>query len=100
MFEVAYAQRLPMTCRSILILPATSLSRRINGYATSTSVGTTTSQPSKHRRVTVFNDDGQVKWGDLSPMEKAARTTQQSFNFGLIAVGAAATVKDGHCNKF
>lgn len=39
-----------------------------------------------------MNDDGRVAWGQLSPMEKAARTTQQSFNIGLIVVGAILTV--------
>lgn len=40
-----------------------------------------------------MNDDGRVAWGQLSPMEKAARTTQQSFNLGLIVVGAVMTVR-------
>jgi len=42
--------------------------------------------------VTILNDDGRVRWGDLTATEKVARTTQQSFNFTLIAGGAAATV--------
>lgn len=64
-------------------------------YATQTSLGTTSTSSSsgqKHKRVTVFNDDGRVRWGDLTPLEKAARTTQQTFNFTLIAGGAAATL--------
>ena len=62
-------------------------------HATQTSVGTSAAPDRpRHRTVTVFNDDGQVRWGDLSPAEKVARTTQQTFNFGLVGVGAAATV--------
>lgn len=91
---------LPALCRAVALRPATSTQlREIHHprcYATSTSIGTTPTKPTRTRRVTVFNDDGQVKWGDLSPMEKAARTTQQSFNFGLIAVGAVATVSDAN----
>jgi import inner membrane translocase subunit TIM21 len=62
-------------------------------YATQTGLGTSSSAPQPRRKaVTAFNDDGRVPWGNLSPMEKAARTTQQSFNFGLIVVGAILTV--------
>lgn len=63
-------------------------------YATQTSLGTTSpaSSGSKHKPVTVFNDDGRIRWGDLTPIEKAARTTQQTFNFTLIIGGAAATI--------
>ena len=42
--------------------------------------------------MTAFNDDGRVAWGDLSMGEKAARTTQQTFNFGMIILGAVLTV--------
>jgi len=41
--------------------------------------------------VTTFNDDGRVRWTDLSVREKAARSTQQSFNFVVIIVGVAMT---------
>jgi len=62
-------------------------------YATNTSLGTSSSpaQARPHKKVTVFNDDGRVRWGDLSPAEKVARTTQQSFNFTLVAGGALLT---------
>ncbi|KAF4629319.1 hypothetical protein G7Y89_g8828 [Cudoniella acicularis] len=61
-------------------------------YATQTGLGTsnTRSQP-RRKAVTAFNDDGRVAWGDLSAREKAARTTQQTFNFGMILVGAILT---------
>lgn len=45
----------------------------------------------KRRSVTVVNDTGAVPWQNLSFGEKAARTTQQTFNLGLVFVGLAAT---------
>ena len=62
--------------------------------ATNTSLGTTPGAASqlRRRRVTVFGDDGSASWGSLSSSEKAARTTQQSFNFLLVGAGAVATV--------
>jgi import inner membrane translocase subunit TIM21 len=62
-------------------------------YATQTGLGTSNAQPSRPRRkqVTTFNDDGRVPWGDLSGREKAARTTQQTFNFGMVIVGTVLT---------
>lgn len=47
---------------------------------------------SKRRAVTVINDTGRVPWENLSIGEKAARTTQQTFNVGLVVVGLAATI--------
>ena len=44
------------------------------------------------RAVTVTTDDGRYKWSDLTTGEKAARTTQQSFNFLLVAAGLVGTV--------
>lgn len=48
---------------------------------------------SRRRSVTPFNDDGHVQWGDLSAGEKASRATQQTFNFGMVAVGLVLTVR-------
>lgn len=42
--------------------------------------------------MTVINDDGRVRWKDLTTGEKAARTTQQTFNLAVVLAGAAATV--------
>jgi import inner membrane translocase subunit TIM21 len=62
-------------------------------YATQTGLGTSSGAPRPRRKaVTAFNDDGRVAWGDLSAREKAARTTQQTFNFGFIILGAVLTV--------
>jgi len=44
------------------------------------------------RQVTVTNDTGNVRWTDLSPGEKAARTVQQSFNLSIVLVGVVLTV--------
>ncbi|KAK2040348.1 TIM21-domain-containing protein [Colletotrichum somersetense] len=61
------------------------------GYATQTGLGTTSAPGSKRKTVTPFNDNGSVPWSQLSTGEKAARATQQSFNFGLILAGLAVT---------
>lgn len=60
-------------------------------YATQQGLGTTAQGP-KRRAVTPFNDNGHVPWKNLSVAEKAARATQQSFNFGMILVGLVLTV--------
>lgn len=60
-------------------------------YATQTGLGTTGTSRPRRKAVTAFNDDGRVPWGDLSAGEKAARTTQQTFNFGFIILGAVLT---------
>ena len=74
----------------ILSRPLLSLSRH---YATSDSPGVQKSPTRK--QVTIRNDDGRVKWNELTLGEKAARTTQQTFNFGVILAGLAGTV----CNN-
>jgi hypothetical protein len=62
-------------------------------YATQTGLGASNAQPTRKRKaVTMLNDDGRVAWGDLSAKEKAARTTQQTFNFGMILIGIVLTV--------
>lgn len=60
-------------------------------YATSNTLAGTT-KPSSRKQVTIGNDDGRVPWGELSAGEKAARTTQQTFNFGVILAGAVGLV--------
>lgn len=59
-------------------------------YATSNSLGG--AKTSSRKQVTIRNDDGRVRWGDLTLGEKAARTTQQTFNFGVILAGLGMTV--------
>lgn len=62
-------------------------------YATQTGLGKSQSPGPRRRGVTPFNDDGRVPWTQLSKGEKAARATQQSFNFGLILAGLGLTVR-------
>lgn len=59
-------------------------------YATSNTLGDT--KNSSRKQVTVRNDDGRVQWNDLTVGEKAARTTQQTFNLGVIVLGLGMTV--------
>lgn len=51
---------------------------------------------SGRRQVTILNDDGRVQWNALSAREKLARTTQQSVNLVVIAVGMALTGAVGY----
>ena len=60
-------------------------------YATSNTLAGT-GKPQSRKQVTIGNDDGRVPWGQLSTGEKAARTTQQMFNFGVILAGAVGLV--------
>ncbi|KAL6896468.1 TIM21 domain-containing protein [Trichoderma evansii] len=60
-------------------------------YATQTGLGAAATPKPKRRGVTPFNDTGFVPWSELSAAEKAARATQQSYNFGMIIVGLIAT---------
>lgn len=64
--------------------------RALRSYATQNTLGGATG-PSR-KQITVASDDGRVRWGDLSTREKAARTTQQTFNFGIILAGMVMTV--------
>jgi import inner membrane translocase subunit TIM21 len=68
-----------------------SVSVFANTYATQNGLGTTAAPGPKRRTVTAFNDDGFVPWNQLSGGEKAARATQQTFNFGLVMVGIVLT---------
>ncbi|KAK7733603.1 mitochondrial import inner membrane translocase subunit tim21 [Botryosphaeria dothidea] len=54
-------------------------------------LGGASKSSSTRRQVTVANDDGHVRWGDLTAGEKVARSTQQSFNFLVVIVGILAT---------
>lgn len=60
----------------------------LRGYATQTPLG---GPAASRKQVTVTSDDGRVAWKDLSVREKAARTTQQTFNFGVILAGFLMT---------
>ncbi|KIX96635.1 uncharacterized protein Z520_07901 [Fonsecaea multimorphosa CBS 102226] len=51
-----------------------------------------TSSSSGRRAVTVTTDDGRYTWNELSAGEKAARGTQQTFNFVLVSLGLVGTI--------
>lgn len=59
--------------------------------ATTSSLGHGSPTPPPRRAVTVTNDTGRVPWSELSAREKAARSTQQSINFGVVLVGIGLT---------
>lgn len=53
--------------------------------------GTPFPEPTR-KSITLTGDTGRVRWNELSPGEKVVRTTQQSFNLIIVAVGVIATV--------
>jgi import inner membrane translocase subunit TIM21 len=63
----------------------------LNARLATQSASSNTPPTPKRRSVTVVNDTGRIPWQNLSIGEKAARTTQQTFNLGLVLVGLAAT---------
>lgn len=80
--------------------PSPAMPRLTRCYASSNGLGTTAAPTQKRRSVTPFNDTGSVPWSELSSAEKAARATQQSFNFGLIMAGLVLTVCHGQLLAF
>lgn len=76
---------LPLS-RPLLLRPSTQFRA-----ATTSSLPHGTSSTSSRRSVTLTSDTGSVPWGQLSAREKLARTTQQSFNLGLILLGLGMT---------
>src|SRR5271154_1080505 len=87
------AQLFQQACRSHCLLSnvpptlATSTSRLLKrSYATQNS------QHPQRKAITITSDDGRLHWSELSTREKAARSTQQSVNFLIVAAGAAGTV--------
>ncbi|GME59070.1 Mitochondrial inner membrane translocase complex subunit Tim21 [Neofusicoccum parvum] len=85
------ADALAVPFRSALSRPAPRAAGCGRRYATNSSFGGAPKSSSTRRQVTVANDDGHVRWGDLSAREKAARSTQQSFNFMVVIAGVLAT---------
>lgn len=82
----------PVTAGKTLALKTTTTPPQTRS-ATTSSLGKISQPPpnSRRRSVTVTNDTGAVPWHQLSMGEKAARTTQQSFNLGLILLGLVMT---------
>lgn len=69
-----------------------ALSSTCNVQATHTSTSNPPPQP-KRKSISLTGDTGQVRWSDLSPVEKVVRTTQQSANLAVVVVGILATVR-------
>lgn len=88
------ALRLPFHGPSNPIILSRHLLYLSRHYATSNSPGVQKT-PSR-KQVTIRNDDGRVEWKELTIGEKAARTTQQTFNFGIILAGLAGTIAVGY----
>lgn len=97
------AQAFQQACRSRHLLstatpsfPSFAAKLLQRSYATQSSLGgtgsTKASQHPQRKAITVTSDDGRLHWSELSPREKAARSTQQSVNFLIVAAGAAGTV--------
>lgn len=62
-----------------------------NAQATPSFPGSPIPGPPR-KSITLTGDTGRVRWTELSPGEKVVRTTQQSFNLVVIAIGVIATV--------
>lgn len=65
--------------------------RNASSSTTSSSLPKDAASSSRRRAVTIVNDTGAVPWKELSLGEKAARTTQQSFNLGIVLLGVGLT---------
>ncbi|KAH7121204.1 TIM21-domain-containing protein [Dendryphion nanum] len=87
-------QLLKPACRHPRISPNPAIRRApFSTVRPSQATHTTTASPSPppRRQVTIANDTGSVRWNNLSTGEKAARATQQSFNFAIIITGVVLT---------
>ncbi|KAK7885020.1 mitochondrial import inner membrane translocase subunit tim21 [Exophiala xenobiotica] len=98
-FQISYSTYAPITpfastCPQISSpevssCAAPSLSHRHTRHA-STSTNSSNNPP--RRAITVTSDDGRYNWSELSTSEKAARGTQQTFNFVIVAAGLVGTI--------
>lgn len=88
----AKARAFQQACRARLVIPETKTSARTASINHVRSYAGQNNSTTSRRAITVTSDDGRYSWAELSTGEKAARTTQQTFNFVLVAGGAAATV--------
>lgn len=68
-----------------------SASRKACRHASTNSSSSSSNTP--RRAITVTSDDGRYNWSELSTSEKAARGTQQTFNFLIVAAGLVGTVR-------
>lgn len=76
-------------------LARNAFSASTTAQATHTSTGNPSPPrprpPPPRKSISLTGDTGQVRWSDLSPGEKVVRTTQQSANLVVVAVGVLAT---------
>ncbi|KAF4308533.1 Mitochondrial inner membrane translocase complex subunit Tim21 [Botryosphaeria dothidea] len=94
--RVSPIDALVLPSRNAVRLTASKVAPSCRRYATHSSLGGASKSSSTRRQVTVANDDGHVRWGDLTAGEKVARSTQQSFNFLVVIVGILATGAVGY----
>jgi import inner membrane translocase subunit TIM21 len=78
---ISLSSKTALSARCVTLASSGLMAPAMRRYATGPS----------RRSVTVANDNGSVAWSDLSGREKAARTTQQTFNFGMVIVGVVMT---------
>lgn len=76
-----------MVSRPALSLPTSGQAFRHASTSSSSSSNT------PRRAISVTSDDGRYNWSELSTSEKAARGTQQTFNFLVVAAGLVGTVR-------
>lgn len=57
-----------------------------------TTSSTSSPKPQARQAVTITNDTGRIAWSELSIGEKAARSTQQAFNFVVVLAGLGLTI--------
>ena len=80
--------------RSQPALPCPRISNRNESQPYARIRHASTSSGPSRRAITVTTDDGRYDWKELSKSEKAARGTQQTFNFLLVSLGLVGTVRD------
>ena len=83
--ERAICWPVPATCGAFpAFVRSSALSHQLRRYATQST--------SSRKQITIASDDGRLRWNELSAREKAARTTQQSFNLLVVVGGILMTV--------
>ena len=88
-YIIRHSHLLPVKVTNAFQMPTTrALSTAPLRFA---SDSTPASTPSTRRVITLTPDNGHKPWANLTRYEKAARTTEQSFNFLTILTGVVMT---------
>jgi mitochondrial import inner membrane translocase subunit TIM21 len=90
----AKAHAFQRACRASLAPPCPYPARQVHrqsSTSTNSSYPSSSSSEPRRRAITITSDDGRYAWSELSTSEKAARSTQQTFNGALAAAGLAGT---------